>query len=86
MSDNIENKPTESSDTSTAPGEMINLIVKTSKERETIQIAATATVGDLRSMVGVRYNVDPGRVVLIYSGKILKDSDLLETHSTSCVI
>lgn len=82
MSDNNENKPSESSATpaGASPG-TINLVVKTSKERETIQIAAAATVGDLRSVVGVRYNVEPSRVVLIYSGKILKDSDLLEAHS-----
>lgn len=62
----------------------INIIVKTSKERESFQIESDASIARLRSLVSDRYKVDPSKVCLIFSGKILKDADTLETHSMFC--
>ena len=59
----------------------MNIIVKTSKERESFQVAVDADVKRLRELVSQRYNIDPSKVVLIFSGKILKDEDLLQNHS-----
>nr|XP_027199482.1 ubiquilin-4-like [Dermatophagoides pteronyssinus] len=72
-----------SSSSSSTPSElkeMINIIVKTSKEREQFQLANNASVKDLRQMVSERYKVEPHKVCLIFSGKILKDGDTLENH------
>lgn len=87
MSDNSENRQQPSSSNSdnnsgvSSGSEMINIIVKTSKERETFQIASDANIKTLRELVSERYKVDAPKVCLIFSGKILKDGDTLENHS-----
>lgn len=68
------------SGTSESEGSM-NIIVKTSKERESFQIAVDADVKTLRQLVSERYQIEPSKVCLIFSGKILKDGDLLQNHS-----
>ncbi|KAH7643872.1 ubiquilin-1-like protein [Dermatophagoides farinae] len=75
-----ENSQSSSSPSSSKSKEMINIIVKTSKEREQFHLANDANVKDLRQMVSERYKVEPHKVCLIFSGKILKDGDTLENH------
>ncbi len=60
---------------------LMNIVVKTSKEREAFQIAPQADVKDLRQLVSERYQIEPSKACLIFSGKILKDGDLLSAHS-----
>ncbi|OTF72442.1 hypothetical protein BLA29_010768 [Euroglyphus maynei] len=79
-SNTVENSEQPSSSTSESK-EMINIIVKTSKEREQFQLTNDASVKDLRQMVSERYKVEPHKICLIFSGKILKDGDTLENHS-----
>lgn len=87
MSDKSEDQQKPSSSSSdnnsgmASGSELINIIVKTSKERETFQIAPDASIKTLRELVSERYKVDPPKVCLIFSGKILKDGDTLENHS-----
>lgn len=66
---------------STVSEETMNIIVKTSKERESFQIAVDADVKKLRELVSERYQIEASKVCLIFSGKILKDGDLLQNHS-----
>lgn len=61
--------------------EEMNIIVKTSNKRESFQIATNADVKQLRQLVSERYNIEPISACLIFSGKILKDGDLLINHS-----
>ena len=88
MSDNSELNTVEGNSSGKAAGDgTMNIIVKTSKERESFTIATEADVKTLRELVSDRYQIDPSKVCLIFSGKILKDGDLLQNHSKNvCLV
>lgn len=67
--------------TKSGDSEMMTIVVKTSKERESFQISPDADVKGLRELVSERYQIEPSKACLIFSGKILKDGDLLSSHS-----
>ena len=82
MSGNSEVNASEGNSSGQASAEgMMNIIVKTSKERESFQVPTDADVKQLRELVYDRYKIEPSKVCLIFSGKILKDGDLLHNHS-----
>lgn len=70
----------ESSSPTPAP---IHLIIKTAKDKETIDINPDATVEDLKKKVAEKFSTELECVCLIFAGKILKDFETLETHSKS---
>ncbi|KAI7697567.1 Ubiquilin-1 [Sarcoptes scabiei] len=75
-----QSEQSSSSSDATTSQSLINIVVKTSKERESFQIEHDAGVERLRQLVSERYKVEPSKICLIFSGKILKDGDTLENH------
>ncbi|KAI1301779.1 Ubiquilin-1 [Halotydeus destructor] len=59
---------------------VISLIIKTAKEKETVEVAANASVKELKEEVSKKFSTDVECVCLIFAGKILKDHESLETH------
>ena len=74
ISEHGENNPESDSN-------MMTIIVKTSKGRESFPVPSNASVKTLRELVSDRYQVEQSKICLIFSGKILKDVDTLESHS-----
>jgi len=63
-------------------GNMIKVILKTPKEKRTVEVAADADVKDFRDKVAAAFDCnDVEAVCLIFAGKILKDADTLESHN-----
>lgn len=61
---------------------MIKVILKTPKEKRTVEVAADANVKDFRDKVAAAFEcADVEAVCLIFAGKILKDVDTLESHN-----
>jgi len=65
---------------STPPATTISIIVKTAKDKETVEIEENATVEELKKKVAEKFKTDVECVCLIFAGKILKDFETLETH------
>jgi ubiquilin len=59
---------------------LISIIIKTAKDKETIEIEETASVELLKKKVAEKFKTDLDCVCLIFAGKILKDSETLDTH------
>lgn len=59
----------------------INIIVKTPKDKKTIEIEEDAEIKELRAIVAEQFEADPDLVCLIFAGKIMKDTDTLKTHN-----
>ncbi|WKX89360.1 hypothetical protein Q1695_008757 [Nippostrongylus brasiliensis] len=60
----------------------ISLKVKTTTTAYDVQVKATATISDVKDvLVSKLNNVEKSLLCLIFSGKILKDHEKLETHS-----
>ena len=60
---------------------MITLKIKMPTKQHDIQIEDNASVTELRKIVAQTVSKEPGQLVLIFGGKILKDEDTLATHS-----
>lgn len=61
----------------------ISLIIKTAKEKHRVEIAAEATVKELKAAVAEKFGVPVEQLCLIFAGKILKDPEQLVTHNIS---
>ncbi|XP_076354648.1 ubiquilin-1-like isoform X2 [Tachypleus tridentatus] len=61
--------------------ETITLVVKTSKEKKTVDIEEDASIKNLREKVSQSFNTPLEQVCLIFAGKILKDHETLGTHN-----
>ncbi|KAF8938617.1 hypothetical protein EDD21DRAFT_401548 [Dissophora ornata] len=60
---------------------LITINVKASNDQKyVISIAVSETVLDLKGMVAAKCDTPPERMRLIYSGRVLKDNDTLETY------
>jgi len=46
-----------------------------------VEVADNSKIVDLRGEVAKQVQKEPGQLVLIFGGKILKDEDTLETHN-----
>lgn len=74
-------KPEEDSDDGAAEaGNKITITVKTPKEKETFEVFDKKSVKDFKEQVAPRFKAEPDQLVMIYAGKIMKDTDTLETH------
>lgn len=61
---------------------LIKVILKTPKEKRTVEVEGGANVKDFRDKVAAAFEcADVEAVCLIFAGKILKDADTLESHS-----
>ncbi|XP_068694295.1 ubiquilin-1-like [Montipora foliosa] len=59
----------------------INVVVKTSKNKETIQTESTATILEFKQLVSSKFNAPVPQLCLIFAGRILKDAETLESYS-----
>ncbi|XP_022252412.1 ubiquilin-1-like isoform X2 [Limulus polyphemus] len=59
----------------------ISLVVKTAKEKKTVDIEEDASIKNLREKVSQSFNTPLEQVCLIFAGKILKDHETLGTHN-----
>lgn len=64
-----------------AAGNKISITVKTPKEKETFEVYDKKTVKDFKEEVAPRFKAEPDQLVMIYAGKIMKDTDTLEMHN-----
>ncbi|XP_022099681.1 ubiquilin-1-like [Acanthaster planci] len=62
-------------------GNLIKVVVKTPKDKETITVEANATIKEFKEEISKKFKAPPEQLVCIFAGKILKDADTLETHS-----
>lgn len=60
--------------------ELIKISVKTPKEKKDIEVNQKGTVKELREKVAEKFSSTADKLVLIFAGKILKDSENVETH------
>lgn len=58
----------------------ITLTIKTPKDKETVSVRSDASIKDLRDEVGKKFSKSNEQLCLIFSGKILKDSETLIQH------
>ncbi|CAG0915192.1 unnamed protein product [Notodromas monacha] len=64
-----------------AEGKM-QIVIKTPKEKQTVEISADASVEDLKDEVAKKFNnPNKSQICLIFAGKILKDADKLSSSS-----
>lgn len=59
----------------------INVVVKTSKNKEIIEAEATATILKFKELVSIKFNAPVSQLCLIFAGRILKDGDTLASYS-----
>ncbi|XP_041762523.1 ubiquilin-1 [Anopheles merus] len=64
-----------------ASGKKITIMVKTPKDRKSIEIEDDAEIKDLKAIVAEKFETNPELVCLIFAGKIMKDTDTLKTHN-----
>ncbi|XP_036782939.2 ubiquilin-3 [Manis pentadactyla] len=65
---------------SPAPGQdpqLIKVTVKTPKDKEDFSVTDTCTIQQLKEEISQHFKAHPDQLVLIFAGKILKDSDSL---------
>ncbi|KAJ8380897.1 hypothetical protein SKAU_G00016750 [Synaphobranchus kaupii] len=59
---------------------IIKVTVKTPKEREEFTVTENSTIKQFKEVISKRFQTQTQQLVLIFAGKILKDSDLLTQH------
>ncbi|KXJ11897.1 ubiquilin-1 [Exaiptasia diaphana] len=60
----------------------IKVVVKTSKEKETIEISPDATIKEFKDEISPKFNNAPvGQLCLIFAGRILKDNETVESYN-----
>lgn len=64
-----------------ASGKKITILVKTPKDRKSIEVDDDAEIKDLKVVVAEKFETNPELVCLIFAGKIMKDTDTLKTHN-----
>uniref|UniRef100_A0A1A9WDQ8 Ubiquilin-4 n=1 Tax=Glossina brevipalpis TaxID=37001 RepID=A0A1A9WDQ8_9MUSC len=55
--------------------------VKTPKDKKIIEVDEDSTIKDFKALVAEKFEADIEQLVLIFAGKIMKDSDTLKTHN-----
>lgn len=62
-------------------GNMIKLQIKTARVQKFITVAESTSIRDLRARTAELFEIeDPTLTVLIFGGKILKDTEDVKTH------
>ncbi|XP_055690511.1 ubiquilin-1 isoform X2 [Lutzomyia longipalpis] len=64
-----------------AESKKINVIVKTPKEKKTIECDENADIKEFKSLVAEKFESEPELLCLIFAGKIMKDGDTLKGHN-----
>ncbi|XP_044728399.1 ubiquilin-1 isoform X2 [Chrysoperla carnea] len=59
----------------------ISVVVKTPKEKQTIEVEDDASIKDFKDVIAEKFGAEPDQLCLIFAGKIMKDSDTLQTHN-----
>ncbi|CAH3169258.1 unnamed protein product [Porites lobata] len=59
----------------------INVVVKTSKSKETIETEPTTTILEFKQLVSAKFNAPVPQLCLIFAGRILKDGDTLASYA-----
>lgn len=59
----------------------ISIILKTPKEKQTIEVEEDAKVEDIKATAAEKFAADPEYLCLIFAGKLMEDSETLETHN-----
>uniref|UniRef100_A0A182Q7D6 Ubiquilin-like protein n=1 Tax=Anopheles farauti TaxID=69004 RepID=A0A182Q7D6_9DIPT len=62
-------------------GKKITILVKTPKDKKSIEVDDDAEIKDLKIVVAEKFETNPELVCLIFAGKIMKDTDTLKTHN-----
>uniref|UniRef100_H2YR72 Ubiquilin n=1 Tax=Ciona savignyi TaxID=51511 RepID=H2YR72_CIOSA len=65
---------------STTDDSSIKITLKTPKEKQEFTVAPNLTIKDLKAEVSKKFNASSEQLVLIFSGKILKDTETIEQH------
>lgn len=60
---------------------LITILVKTPKEKQSIEIEEDASVTDFKEAVAKKFNALPEQLCLIFAGKIMKDHENLSNHN-----
>uniref|UniRef100_A0A069DV02 Ubiquilin-like protein n=1 Tax=Panstrongylus megistus TaxID=65343 RepID=A0A069DV02_9HEMI len=59
----------------------INVVVKTTKDKQTVEVEEDATIKDFKELVSKKFSCSVEHVCLIFAGKIMKDQETLKTHN-----
>jgi len=59
----------------------ITVNIKTPKENKSVEVDEDSSIKDFKIVVGQTFEAEPDRLVLIFAGKIMKDTDSLKTHN-----
>ncbi|KAF5276662.1 hypothetical protein FQA39_LY06466 [Lamprigera yunnana] len=85
MAEKPEGSPVEKKENDEAVEEkvekMINVTVKTPKDKETVNVAENATIKEFKVLIAPKFKADVDQLCLIFAGKIMKDQDTLQTHN-----
>lgn len=77
---NDDNKSEEPSSSNENKEDIINLTIKTPKDKENVSVSQKSNVQQLKDEVGKKFNKPNELLCLIFAGKILKDQDTLLQH------
>ncbi|XP_017034007.1 ubiquilin-1 [Drosophila kikkawai] len=59
----------------------INVVVKTPKDKKTVEVDEDSGIKDFKILVAQKFESEPEQLVLIFAGKIMKDTDTLKMHN-----
>ncbi|EDW66318.1 ubiquilin-1 [Drosophila virilis] len=59
----------------------INVVVKTPKDKKTVEVDEDSGIKDFKILVAQKFEAEPEQLVLIFAGKIMKDTDTLKMHN-----
>ncbi|KAH8421328.1 hypothetical protein KR009_001949 [Drosophila setifemur] len=59
----------------------INVVVKTPKDKKTVEVDEDSGIKDFKILVAQKFEAEAEQLVLIFAGKIMKDTDTLKMHN-----
>ncbi|XP_016993982.2 ubiquilin-1 [Drosophila takahashii] len=59
----------------------INVVVKTPKDKKTVEVDEDSGIKEFKILVAQKFEAEPEQLVLIFAGKIMKDTDTLKMHN-----
>ncbi|ALC49569.1 Ubqn [Drosophila busckii] len=59
----------------------INVVVKTPKDKKTVEVDEDSGIKEFKILVAQKFEAEPEQLVLIFAGKIMKDTDTLKQHN-----
>ncbi|KAH8298593.1 hypothetical protein KR018_002367 [Drosophila ironensis] len=59
----------------------INVVVKTPKDKKSVEVDEDSGIKDFKILVAQKFEAEPEQLVLIFAGKIMKDTDTLKMHN-----